>query len=150
MPRYAYERHVAHHAPAHLFAVVADTASYASFLPNVSQMVVQPDPKERPHTHYARMTIAFGPLTQSYTSKVITDPDRHIIRVEATNDGPFAHLIGVWTFEPEGQGTLVKFNIDFRFRNPLIGLMADTAFADKQVELVDAFMAEADRRYAPA
>lgn len=146
MARYAYERHVPY-APEHLFDVVADTASYANFLPNVSHMLVKPDSQGRPDIHYARMTIAFGPLTQSYTSRVTTDREHRIIRVEAT-DGPFARLVGVWTFEPEGEGTVVKFNIDFKFSNPLIGLMADTAFADKQVELVDAFMDEAGRRYA--
>lgn len=146
MPRYAYERHVAH-KPEHLFEVIADTARYPEFLPNVSGMQVQADPRGNGDIHYARMTVSFGPLTQSYTSRVTANRERLVIRAEAT-DGPFSHLVSVWQFAPEGAGsTKVSFNIDFKFANPLIGAMATTAFADKQVELVDAFMAEVDRRY---
>ena len=62
-------------------------------------------------------------------------------------DGPFAYLDSKWSFTPEGEGTRVRFDIDFKISNPLIAAVAEPAFAAKQEEIMDAFIAEADRRY---
>ncbi len=62
-------------------------------------------------------------------------------------DGPFAYLDSVWSFEPEGMGTRVRFEIDFKISNPLIAAVAEPAFAAKQDEIIQAFVDEANRRY---
>ena len=102
----------------------------------------------RPAALLAKMTIQFGPITQSYTSRVVADPQALTITAKAV-DGPFAYLDSKWTFTPEGQGTRVRFDIDFKMSNPLIAAVAEPAFAAKQDEIIDAFADEADRRFGP-
>ena len=95
---------------------------------------------------FARMTIQFGPVSQAYTSRVEADHTARTITAKAV-DGPFAYLNSKWTFEPEGEGTRIRFDIDFKISNPMIAAVAEPAFARKQDEILDAFIDEADRRY---
>jgi coenzyme Q-binding protein COQ10 len=129
-----------------MFDLVNDLESYPRFLPNVSAMQVRHDREAAARVRYAKMTIRFGPVTQSYTSRVVTDAAARTITASAV-DGPFAYLDSKWSFEPEGMGTRVRFDIDFKFSNPLIAAVAEPAFAQKQQEIIDAFMQEADRRF---
>jgi coenzyme Q-binding protein COQ10 len=92
------------------------------------------------------MTIQFGPISQAYTSRVVANRSDHTITAKAI-DGPFAYLDSKWTFEPEGTGTRIRFDIAFKFSNPLIASVAEPAFAAKQDEIMDAFVDEADRRF---
>ncbi|WP_052715720.1 type II toxin-antitoxin system RatA family toxin [Devosia chinhatensis] len=141
-----YERHVPH-LPERMFDIVADLNDYPRFIPNCSAMQVRPDPvATMGDVRLAKMTIAFGPITQAYTSRVTLDPVARTIRAKAV-DGPFAYLDSVWSFEPEGQGTRVRFEIDFKISNPLIAAIAEPAFAAKQEEIMRAFCDEADRRF---
>lgn len=141
-----YERHVPH-LPERMFDIVADLADYPRFIPNCSAMQVRPDPAAKDgNVRLAKMTIAFGPITQSYTSRVTLDREAKTIRAKAV-DGPFAYLDSIWSFEPEGQGTRVRFEIDFKISNPLIAAVAEPAFAAKQEEIMRAFCDEADRRF---
>ncbi len=141
-----YERHVSH-LPERMFNIVADLNDYPRFIPNCSAMQMRPDPAANGgDVRLARMTISFGPITQSYTSRVTLDPQARTIRAKAV-DGPFAYLDSIWRFEPEGQGTRVRFEIDFKISNPLIAAVAEPAFAAKQDEIIRAFADEADRRF---
>ena len=145
MPDLFFERHVPH-LPERMFALVADLDSYPRFLPNVGGMAVKRDNGATGDVRYARMTLRFGPVTQAYTSRVEADPAARTIVARAV-DGPFAYLDSKWSFEPEGAGTRVRFDIDFKISNPLIAAVAEPAFAAKQEEIIDAFVAEADRRF---
>jgi coenzyme Q-binding protein COQ10 len=145
MPDLFFERHVPH-LPERMYDLVNDLEAYPRFLPNVSAMDVTRDRGTANDVRYARMTIRFGPVTQSYTSRVTADPEAHTISASAV-DGPFAYLESKWSFEPEGQGTRVRFDIDFKISNPLIATVAEPAFAGKQDEIVEAFLTEADRRF---
>ncbi|HHY49443.1 MAG TPA: type II toxin-antitoxin system RatA family toxin [Alphaproteobacteria bacterium] len=145
MPDLFFERHVPH-LPERMFALVNDLERYPEFLPNVTAMDVKRDHGTAEDVRYARMTIKFGPVTQSYTSRVVADPERRTITAKAV-DGPFAYLDSKWSFEPEGMGTRVRFDIDFKISNPLLAAVAEPAFAVKQQEIIDAFMNEADRRF---
>lgn len=141
MPDLFFDRHVPH-VPDRMFDLVNDLERYPRFLPNVTGMHVREDQGSR----YATMTVRFGPVTQSYTSKVDADPAARTITAKAT-DGPFAYLDSQWTFEPEGEGTRVRFDIDFKIANPMLAAVAEPAFAAKQQEIIDAFLDEADRRF---
>lgn len=143
MKRY-FEHHVPH-LPDRMFALVADLEAYPRFIPNCKAMSVRGE-NGSPNVRYAKMTLSFGPVTQAYTSKVTLDPTARTISAKAT-DGPFAYLDSVWSFEPEGMGTRIRFEIDFKISNPLIAAVAEPAFAAKQQEILDAFVEEADRRY---
>ena len=141
-----FERHVPH-LPQHMFEIVADLEHYPRFIPNCRAMSVRPDPAAGgADVRLARMTLFFGPITQAYTSRVTLDPVALTIRAKAV-DGPFAYLDSVWSFEPEGMGTRVRFEIDFKISNPFIAAVAEPAFAAKQEEIMRAFCDEADRRF---
>jgi coenzyme Q-binding protein COQ10 len=141
-----FERHVPH-LPQRMYEIVADLGDYPRFLPNCKAMDVRPDPGANgADVRLARMTLYFGPVTQAYTSRVTLDPVALTIRAKAV-DGPFAYLDSVWSFEPEGMGTRVRFEIDFKISNPFIAAVAEPAFAAKQEEIMRAFADEADRRY---
>jgi coenzyme Q-binding protein COQ10 len=62
-------------------------------------------------------------------------------------DGLFSHLDSTWRFSDDGQGATIVFDIEFKIANPLIRSVAEPAFAAKQEEIMDAFVAEAQRRY---
>ena len=143
MPKLSFERHVPH-SPEQMFDLVSDLGAYPRFLPNVTGMTVKPDPGAA--AELARMSLPQGPVAQSYTSRVTTDRAGGAIRATAV-DGPFSHLDSIWRFEPEGEGTCVRFEIDFAFSNKLLAAVAEPAFAKKQDEIVKAFISEAQRRY---
>lgn len=145
MKKLFFERHVPH-LPERMYALVADLENYPRFVPNCKAMQVKRDLSTTEDVRFARMTIMFGPVTQSYTSRVVANPTALTITAHAV-DGPFGFLDSRWTFEREGMGTRVRFDIAFKFSNALIAAVAEPAFAAKQDEIMDAFMDEADRRY---
>ena len=142
MPDLFLERHVPH-LPQAMFNLVNDLEAYPRFVPNCKAMEVKP---QADGSRLAKMTISFGPITQSYTSRVTADPQGLTVTAVAV-DGPFSYLDSKWTFTPEGEGTRIRFDIDFKFSNPLIAAVAEPAFASKQDEIIDAFADEADRRF---
>lgn len=144
----SFERHVPY-APDQMLGLVADVESYPQFVPNCTGMSVHKDPRRQGRECNARMKIKFGPISQAYTSRVVVDEDSKTVHARAL-DGPFSHLDSLWTFTPEEGGTKVMFEIDFAISNPLLAAVAEPAFAAKQREIVDAFIAEANRRYAPS
>jgi coenzyme Q-binding protein COQ10 len=146
MPDLFLERHVPHLAD-RMFELVSDLAAYPRFVPNCRAMDVKQDEGATGDVRFAKMTIQFGPVTQSYTSRVEADRSAHTITAKAV-DGPFAYLDSKWTFEPEGQGTRIRFDINFKISNPLLASVAEPAFAAKQDEIMDAFVDEADRRFS--
>lgn len=142
MPDLFLERHMPH-LPKAMFDLVSDLEAYPRFIPNCKAMDVK---LQADGSRLAKMTISFGPITQSYTSKVTADPQALTVTAVAV-DGPFAYLDSKWTFTPEGEGTRIRFDIDFKISNPLIAAVAEPAFASKQDEIIDAFGDEADRRF---
>ncbi len=142
MPELKFSRSVAY-SPEQMLALVSDLETYPHFVPNCSAMAVS---NREGGQCDALMHISFGPVSQSYTSRVNVDEAALSVHSRAL-DGPFSYLDSKWDFIPEGQGTRIKLRIDFKISNPLIGALAEPAFAAKQGEILDAFMAEAQRRY---
>src|SRR5882724_654769 len=140
MPDLFFERHVPH-LPDLMFDLVNDLEAYPKFLPNVTGMSVKRDSTAEDDVRFATMTVQFGPVKQAYTSRVEANMAARTITAKAV-DGPFAYLDSKWTFEPEGQGTRVRFDIDFKISNPLIAAAAEAAFAAKQDQIMDAFVDE--------
>jgi coenzyme Q-binding protein COQ10 len=145
MPDLFLERHVPHVID-RMFDLVYELKDYPRFVPNCRDMVVTRDDSAAGDVRQARMTIQFGPVTQAYTSKVVASRADHTITA-TSRDAPFAYLDSKWTFESEGTGTRIRFDIDFKIANPLIATVAEAAFAAKQDQIIDAFVEEADRRF---
>jgi coenzyme Q-binding protein COQ10 len=141
----SFERAVPHSA-AQMLDLVADVESYPRFIPHCQKMEVVRD-SIAPNTSFAaRMHVKFGPIAQAYTSRIEVKPEAMTLTANAV-DGLFSHLNSVWHFVEQDGRTLIRFDIDFRIANPLIRSVAEPAFAAKQEEIMDAFVAEAKRRY---
>lgn len=140
-----FERVVPHSAD-QMLALVADVESYPDFIPHCQKMEVTRS-ASAPETRFsARMHIRFGPISQAYTSAIKVDREAKTLSARAT-DGPFSHLSSIWHFLPREQGSHIRFEIDFKIANPLIRSVAEPAFAAKQEEIIDAFVAEAQKRF---
>lgn len=142
MPKLNFERSV-RFSSQQMLALISDIETYPDFVPNCTDMDVRADSDG---SLLARMGVQFGPISQAYTSRVLIDEKLGTVTAHAI-DGPFSHLDSQWWFSSEGESTKVRFDIDFGFSNPLIAAVAEPAFAAKQDEILDAFMAEAQRRY---
>ena len=151
MPHLNFSRTVPF-APGQMLDLVSDLNAYPDFVPNCSSMHLERDAGWGKGGQYgcdARMHVRFGPISRSYTSRVKVDRDRGIISARAL-DGPFSHLDSQWTFSPceKGEGTRIAFEIDFAFSNPLVAAVAEPAFSSMQEQILNAFVAEAQRRYS--
>lgn len=142
MPNLHFKRSVAQ-TPEQMLALVADVARYPEFVPNCTDMELNAADAD----HFdARMHVRFGPLAQTYTSRVSVDREKMTVAAEAT-DGPFSHLNSLWRFEPDGAGAIISFDIVFKIANPLLAAAAEPAFSAKQAEVVDAFVQRAKQIY---
>jgi coenzyme Q-binding protein COQ10 len=66
-------------------------------------------------------------------------------------DGPFRHLKSVWTFaERPGGGSIVTFDVDFEFRNPILAGVIGLVFNEAMHRIVAAFEARANALYGNA
>lgn len=146
MPQLKFSRTVPF-TPAQMLALVGDLNTYPDFVPNCSDMELSAEEGDPLTSCEARMHVSFGPINQSYTSKVTIDHET--MSVFATSaDSPFDYLDSKWLFTPTDTGCAIIFEIDFSFSNRLIAAVAEPAFANIQAEILDAFIAEAKRRYS--
>ena len=143
MTKIAFEREVPH-SPEQMFDLVSDLACYPSFVPNCSDMNITNLPDDG--KCLARMHISFGPINQSYESKVHADREGMSVRA-VSDDDPFSYLESEWRFTKTDDGTHVDFSVDFEMRNRFIAAIAEPLFVEKQREIVDAFMEQAAKLY---
>ena len=92
-----------------MFDLVANVAAYPEFLSVVRSMEVQKRSLEGDREIVlARMTVAYGFLRESFTSRVALD--RAALKIDVTAiEGPFKRFETKWRFEPDGptmQGAL--------------------------------------------
>ncbi len=144
MPELSFER-FAPFSTDQMLSLVADIKSYPRFVPNCADTRVRAG-KDK-NISFATMSVQLGPIEQTYTSEVIIDKSAKTISVTAI-DGPFSHLESEWQFIEQEGGSLIRFDIDFGFSNPLLGKIAEPIFAQKQSEILDAFIEEAKRRFS--
>ena len=126
-----------------MYAVVADVESYPKFVPGVKALHIagRSEVKGR-EVLSARMTAGFANFSESYTSRVVLDPLAHTIDVVQT-EGPFRMLENHWRFTPQGSGCKVDFSIAFEFRNPILNMVAASAFGRVMLKMQDAFLERA-------
>lgn len=148
MPRFSSERPVAHHAD-NMFDLVADVERYPEFVPLCERLRVRRrvTAEDGVGILVADMTVAYGPIRETFLSRVLLERPKRTILVEYV-DGPFSKLENVWRFEPMSPETSrVHFAIDYEFRNAalaaLMGVMFDRAFRT----FADAFETRANEVY---
>ncbi len=122
-----------------LYRLVADIETYPQFLPWCSAARIL---TSAPGKVQASLTLSKGGLSKSFVTENILHPfneiEMHLI------SGPFKHLEGVWTFEPENGGTRVALHLEFSFDNRLIAMMIGPLFQPVANTLLEAFVAQAN------
>lgn len=135
-----------------MFDLVADVPSYPRFVPLCRALKVRrrdtlPDGRD---VLVAEMTVAYGFISETFTSRVVGDRANRAIDV-AYLDGPFRELSLRWTFRPVDEATTdVGFAIRYEFKSrafaALMGSVFDAAFR----RFASAFEERADEVYGAA
>ena len=148
MTKYS-EQKLVPYTPAQLYALVADVAKYPRFLPWCVGARVR---SHIEHEMVADLTIGFGPLRESFTSRVLLLPPApdgaRAIRVQYEK-GPFKYLHNSWDFTPHPNGCVVDFFVDFEFRNFVLQKAIGTVFTEAVRVMVHAFLKRAQAVYGP-
>jgi coenzyme Q-binding protein COQ10 len=137
------------HTAGEMFDLVADVERYPEFVPLCEQLKVRrrAEGGEGTQILVADMTVAYGPVRQSFTSQVTLDRARLAILVEYL-DGPFSQLENRWRFRSTGdKSSEVDFFISYEFRSKTLGLLMGTAFDKAFRRFAEAFEQRADAIY---
>lgn len=154
MPNFHTQRRVAHSA-AQMFDLVADVEAYPQFLPMCTGLKVRSrssDGQGHP-VLIADMEVGYKAIRERFTSRVTMNRAALKIDVEYI-DGPFSHLNNIWRFTDEARAgspaSKVDFNIDYQFRNKILGLLMGSMFDIAFRKFTSAFEERADRVYGRA
>lgn len=139
-----------------MFAVAADVKAYPRFLPWVQDMKVSDFPSETSdgpgvECFIAEANIGYKAVRERFVTRVRADRPKQRIQVQLVS-GPFKSLGADWRFiplaaGPRATGSRVEFSIEYRFRNPVLQALLAAAFEPIVTRIMDAFVAEAHRRY---
>jgi coenzyme Q-binding protein COQ10 len=150
MPKFDTTRRVPF-SPGQMFSLVADVERYPQFLPMCKALSVRSRREQDGETLLvADMTVGYKAISESFTSQVHLKPGDLAIDVKYI-DGPFRYLRNDWRFEPaEGGGTLIRFSIDYEFRNRMLGALMGTMFDRAFRMFAEAFEKRAGEIYGPS
>jgi coenzyme Q-binding protein COQ10 len=131
-----------------MFALVADVERYPEFVPLCESLrVVSRRRDGEREVVTAAMTVAYRPLRETFTSRVVLDPQAHRIQVNYI-DGPFRYLENIWTFRPLGESACeVGFSLAYEFKSRMLQAVMGAVFDRAFRKFADAFEARADAVY---
>ena len=133
----------ANHSAEQMFELVDKVEDYPRFLPWYGRTEVL---SRQGNELRARLHMDYMGMRQSFATRNTNVPGREI-RMELL-EGPFRSLHGIWQFTPLEAG---RCKVDFRLQYELVGLLSrliSPVFGGVCNRLVEAFVQEADRRYA--
>ncbi len=149
MPTFEMTRRVPFSAQ-QMFDVVADVERYPQFLPLCEALAVRSRAEQGPDSILtATMTVGYGAIRESFTSRVTLKPAQKEIHV-AYLDGPFHHLDNRWRFTDTANGSEIHFFIDYAFASRLLGLVMGAMFDRAVKKYTEAFEARARVVYGSA
>ena len=131
------------YTPQQLFDLVADVARYPEFLPWCKAARVL---ERKEDGFLGELVIHYKGLGESYTSQVTLTPHTAIDVVMVR--GPFEYLTNYWRFTPEGKGTRVDFDLDFKFRSKMLEMMMGGFFLKASEKMMEAFKSRAAVLYS--
>jgi ribosome-associated toxin RatA of RatAB toxin-antitoxin module len=130
------------HQPEQMYQLVNRVEEYPEFIPYCSDTIVHHRDEDEVQ---ASIVIAAGGMTKSFTTR---NRLQHAKMIEIRLvDGPFNHLEGFWRFDPEGDGTLVSFDLEFEFAGRMLSMLLGPVFEQITNKMVDAFCERADKLY---
>jgi coenzyme Q-binding protein COQ10 len=142
MPRHLETKPLPY-SPEQMFDLVADVGRYQEFLPWVVATRIR---QRTEHSILADLIVGFGPLRETFTSRVALDRPQSI-DVDYV-EGPLKQLHNSWRFKPDGKsGCLVDFCVDFTFRSRTFEAIAGRMFGEAVRKMVAAFETRAAALY---
>lgn len=150
-----HEEKLLPHSPQQMFDLVADVARYPDFLPWTaaarirSRIPLVDDADPAAQVMEADLVISFKLFRERFGSRVTLLPARGQILTQYL-DGPLRDLKSVWQFAPgdHGPGSCkVTFDVEFEFRNPILGGVIGLVFGEAMTRVVRAFEARAKALY---
>lgn len=156
---------------AKLYDLIVDVDSYSSFLPfcHHSRVTAWTAPNEQGARWptEGELTVGYGPITQSYTSRIVCDPGRSVEAlsgneepVAARADGgknPFKQLVTKWTVSDtpaptpassavgggvqgrEEEWTRVDLDMRMRLEDPFLQMMLSKVAGETAEKMIEAF-----------
>ena len=140
--------HPVAHSADEMFALVARVEDYPKFLPLCEGIeVTRREERDGKEVLVATMTVGYGMIHESFTTRVHLDRAAHAILVEYL-DGPFTFLENRWHFQPDGPDACeVEFYIAYAFRSRLFERLVGRLFAKAVERYTSAFESRADVVY---
>ena len=151
-----HEEKLLPHSPQQMFDLVADVARYPEFLPWTAAARIRSRQPLAGHEDplaevmEADLVISFKLFRERFGSRVTLLPMQGQILTQYL-DGPLRDLRSVWHFAPGDQGPSsckVTFDVDFEFRNLILGGVIGLVFGEAMTRVVRAFEARAMALYA--
>jgi coenzyme Q-binding protein COQ10 len=148
MPRFSQSIRVPYQ-PADCFQLVSDIERYPQFIKWITAMRVtgQRDIGPGVTECQGEAVVGFKGFTERFTTQVVADEAAARVTASLVR-GPFRKLFAEWRiFETVGGGADISLEIDYEFRNPVIGFLA-AANHDLAVDrILNAFLVEAQARF---
>ncbi|KAI3396395.1 hypothetical protein diail_12203 [Diaporthe ilicicola] len=149
-----------------LYDLIVDVDAYSSFLPYCQHSRVtawsssSPDSGGRAWPTEGELTVGFGPVTQSYTSRIVCVPGRSIealsgrdeaaatrrdgAAASGSSSNPFESLVTKWTVRDAivkriGSWSTVDLDLSMRLADPLVQMMLSRVVDETATKMIDAF-----------
>ena len=147
MPKLSKQVVIEHRAD-EVFDLVADISRYPDFIKWIRSMRVSNQREENGVRYYrGEASVGFKGFSETFGTDVAADAEARTISVSLAK-GPFKRLKNHWSMTSDGElGTVIDFFIDYEFRNPVLSLLAKANTNLAVNRIMEAFIAEADRRY---
>jgi len=151
-----HEEKLLPHSPQQMFDLVADVARYPEFLPWTGAARIRSRQPLAGHDDLlaevmeADLVISFKLFRERFGSRVTLLPTQGQILTQYL-DGPLRDLKSVWQFAQGAHGPAsckVTFDVDFEFRNPILGRVIGLVFGEAMARVVRAFEARAKTLYS--
>ncbi|KAL4952851.1 dehydrase and lipid transport-domain-containing protein [Aspergillus filifer] len=127
-----------------LFAVISSVESYSQFLPFLTASTVTARDEKTGLPSQAFLTVGYGPLSETFTSKVECKPEEGVVEARS-DEGIFEYLSTRWELVPEAAGeggeprTTVKLEIRFEFKSQLYASMMSAVEGQMAGIMIEAF-----------
>lgn len=133
--------------PEDLFDLAADVGRYPEFVTWIQSLKIVSEQDEPTRMRCrAEVTVGFKGFRETFVTDVEARKPELAIDVGLVR-GPFRKLANTWRFQPSPTGSRVEFTIQFEFRNFVLQALADANKGFAITRVIDAFIAEAGRRY---
>ncbi|MBK8199542.1 MAG: type II toxin-antitoxin system RatA family toxin [Acidobacteria bacterium] len=148
MPRFSKTLRVPY-GPADCFALVSDIARYPDFIKWITAMRVTGAREIGAGVRECQgeAVVGFKGFTERFTTQVVADEPARRVTASLVR-GPFRKLFAEWRiFETVGGATDISLEIDYEFRNPVIGFLAAANHDLATDRILNAFLVEAQKRF---